>query len=70
MSGGVKGNQNLQKAIFTGVFDTLKKSAVSGLNNIKMNRVTDNFLHYFYGFTKEDIKNHLISRIFSKEEET
>lgn len=69
LSSALKDNPHLQKGILTGVFDTLKKDAGSGLNNIKIYSITDQRFSTSYGFSKEEIEQQLIHKMFKNQDE-
>lgn len=64
LSAALKGNTNLKKGIITGVFDTLKRSGTSGLNNLKIFKIIDFGFTNFYGFSNLEIIDQLIKKIF------
>ena len=69
LSAAMKDNSHLQKGILTGVFDTLKKDSQSGLNSITKYSITDTKFSTSYGFSKEEIEEQLISKMFKKDGE-
>jgi hypothetical protein len=50
-----KDNTLVYKGILTGVFDTLLKEGLSGLNSINIYGITDLGFSQSYGFSKEEI---------------
>lgn len=52
----LKGNQNLEKAIITGVSQIAHASIFSDLNNLRVNSVLNNSTDEYFGFTEKEIK--------------
>ena len=51
----LKGNNNLQFAILTGVLQIAKESRFSGMNNVVVNSVLDTTFDEYFGFTDEEV---------------
>jgi len=54
-SDALKGNENLEFAIITGVVQISKESLFSGLNNLFVCSVDQKFLSSYFGFTKNEV---------------
>lgn len=52
----LKGNQNLEKAIITGVSQIAHASIFSDLNNLRVNSILNNSTDEYFGFTEKEIK--------------
>ncbi|MCD8206095.1 MAG: ATP-binding protein [Clostridia bacterium] len=55
LGAGLKGNNNLNFAVLTGVTRVSKESLFSGLNNIEVYSVLDGKYSRYYGFTKDEV---------------
>lgn len=64
LSSALKGNIYLEKGILTGILDTLDKHSSSGLNNIKIYNISYKTFSKSYGFSKKQIIQQLISKMF------
>jgi hypothetical protein len=53
----LKTNQNLQFAVLTGCLRISKESIFTGLNNLRVNTITDSMFDEYFGFTDEDVQN-------------
>lgn len=56
MSPALKGNENLEKSILTGVLSSAQSSMLSGLNNVKHHSVLSNKFAKYYGFNTAEVK--------------
>lgn len=56
LSGGLKDNHNLEKAIMTGILRVAKESIFSGLNNLNVNSVLEDRYSSYFGFTEKEVK--------------
>lgn len=56
LSGGLKDNSSLYKAIMTGILRVAKENLFSDLNNVKVNTVLDEEYSQYFGFTRQDIE--------------
>lgn len=56
-SGGLKDNSCLAYGFLTGILRVAKESIFSGLNNIKINSILDEYYSQYFGFTKSEVKN-------------
>jgi hypothetical protein len=55
----LKGNHNLEFAVLTGCLRVSKESIFTGLNNLKVNSITDNRYSEYFGFTEHEVKEML-----------
>lgn len=58
-SGGLKDNPNLAFGFLTGILRVAKESIFSGMNNLKINSVLDDFCSEYFGFTEPEVKEML-----------
>lgn len=56
MSSALKGNPSLELAVITGVLQIAKESIFSGLNNIKVNNITNTDMGEMFGFTPAEVE--------------
>jgi len=56
LSGALKDNNFLERAIVTGILRIAKESILSGLNNIIVSSVTSTFFQDKFGFTQQEVK--------------
>lgn len=54
----LKDNENIEKAVMTGILRVAKESIFSGLNNLKVDSIIRNQFNYF-GLTEEEVKEML-----------
>lgn len=54
----LKDNENIEKAVMTGILRVAKESIFSGLNNLYVDSITKNRFNYF-GLTEEEVKKML-----------
>lgn len=55
LSAALKDNENLEKALITGILRVAKESIFSGLNNFKVYTLLNEEYSKFFGFTEEEI---------------
>ncbi|NME72738.1 AAA family ATPase [Flammeovirga aprica] len=60
LSGGFKDNAALHKGVITGILRVAKESIFSGLNNLKVYSVLNNFASDKFGITENEVKQILI----------
>lgn len=56
LGNALKTNKYLQFAVLTGCLRISKESIFTGLNNLKVNTITDNRYDAYFGFTSEEVK--------------
>lgn len=56
LSGGLKDNHNLERAVLTGILRVAKESIFSGLNNLNVNSVLEDRYSSYFGFTEAEVK--------------
>lgn len=56
LGNALKSNEYLQFAVLTGCLRISKESIFTGLNNLKVNTITDTRYDEYFGFTDEDVK--------------
>ncbi|MCD8205298.1 MAG: ATP-binding protein [Clostridia bacterium] len=56
LSAALKGNDNLEFAVITGVTRTAKAGIFSGLNNLAVYSVSSDEYSQYFGFTKDEVK--------------
>ena len=65
-SGAFKDNQSLAFGFLTGILRVAKESIFSGLNNLKVNTVTDERYSSYFGFTRDEVRQML--RYYQRED--
>lgn len=55
-SGGFKDNQHLSFGFMTGILRVAKESIFSGMNNLKVNSITEERFSEYFGFTADEVK--------------
>jgi hypothetical protein len=56
LSGGLKDNPYLEKAVITGILRISKESIFSGLNNLKVNTMLNDQYSEYFGFTEKEVE--------------
>ena len=56
LSGGLKDNQDLERAFLTGILRVAKESIFSGLNNLNVNSILEDRYSSYFGFTETEVK--------------
>ncbi len=56
LSSALKGNDNLQLGVVTGVMQIAKESIFSGLNNLKVNNILSTDMDERFGFTPDEVR--------------
>ncbi|KRQ87804.1 putative AAA-ATPase [Caloramator mitchellensis] len=56
LSGGLKDNPYLEKAVITGILRISKESIFSGLNNLKVNTMLNEQYSEYFGFTEGEVE--------------
>lgn len=56
LSGGLKDNDNLYKAVLTGILRIAKESIFSGLNNLNVCTILNNKYSNYFGFTEDEVE--------------
>jgi hypothetical protein len=59
LSGGLKDNENLQKAVLTGILRIAKESIFSGLNNLNVCTILNNKYSRYFGFEEKEVEKML-----------
>jgi hypothetical protein len=69
LTAALKGNEHLEFAVLTGVFRVAKESIFSGLNNLTVYTILDNWFQTRFGFTEEEVHQILKHYGFDTEED-
>lgn len=56
LSNSLKTNEHLQNAVLTGCLRISKESVFTGLNNLRVNSITDNAFDEYFGFTDNEVR--------------
>jgi hypothetical protein len=59
LTAALKGNTSLFKGLLTGVYRVAKEDIFSGLNNLVVYTILDDFYSHYFGFTEEEVKRML-----------
>ena len=59
LTAALKGNSSLFKGLLTGVYRVAKEDIFSGLNNLVVYTILDDFYSPYFGFTEEEVKKML-----------
>jgi hypothetical protein len=59
LTAALKGNTSLFKGLLTGVYRVAKEDIFSGLNNLVVYTILDDFYSHYFGFTEEEVKKML-----------
>ncbi|SHM93501.1 PD-(D/E)XK nuclease superfamily protein [Caldanaerovirga acetigignens] len=59
LTAALKGNPSLFKGLLTGVYRVAKEDIFSGLNNLVVYTILDDFYSNYFGFTEEEVKKML-----------
>jgi hypothetical protein len=59
LTAALKGNSSLFKGLLTGVYRVAKEDIFSGLNNLVVYTILDDFYSHYFGFTEEEVKKML-----------
>ncbi|MDN5332696.1 MAG: hypothetical protein PWP45_1921, partial [Tepidanaerobacteraceae bacterium] len=59
LTAALKGNTSLFKGLLTGVYRVAKEDIFSGLNNLVVYTILDNFYSNYFGFTGDEVKKML-----------
>ena len=70
LSEALKGNDDLEKAILTGILRVAKEGMFSGLNNIKVYSILNPRYNEYFGFTQAEVNALLEASGFSAAQET
>lgn len=70
LSEALKGNDDLEKAILTGILRVAKEGMFSGLNNIKVYSILNPRYNEYFGFTQAEVNTLLETSGFSAAQET
>ena len=57
LSGGLKNNNHLEKAVLTGILRVSKESIFSGLNNLEVSSILKNSYSSCFGFIDSEVEN-------------
>ena len=56
LSGGLKDNQDLERAFLTGILRVAKESIFSGLNKLNVNSILEDRYSSYFGFSETEVK--------------
>ena len=65
-SGGLKDNPHLAFGFLTGILRVAKESIFSGMNNLKIDSILDEYYSRYFGFTSDEVKEML--KYYGKED--